>query len=425
MASLKFSITVALFATVALLFQVTAASKSIKRDISELTPVEKLLLRVTHPELYNSWFGRSTNKIPDEYSPFDFLNFDLPTLALQLSKSDGALILPSLTYSYGFYFCYIGVCAGFNQDYDFRNPEVVNANLTSLNTKINSTNIELDLKIPDLQIRIDNFTLYYTDLVNGGTEYWKGFSFTITNYTLQLTADLEYTPDVGIQVSNVAMNFDVDDFGSIMGYEEGNVEEIQYAEQMKQDWVEIGADVESVAELWLNCFLKEDVFLNFLLDFPTPTINSILVDFSTLMLQLGKLLYYRDYNEFPIEGFTLSYDKTRENCTDGVCRSINQKMVLPEWVYGGVSDNRVQLDIEATSFSYSLKVPHVYLNSDMFQYELTDVDNGYKEVYLAVFSEAFRDTAFALTGNYEFKEGVGIQVSDTRKSLLRLGRTSV
>ncbi|ODM94731.1 hypothetical protein Ocin01_11948 [Orchesella cincta] len=406
------------------------ANKSIKRDISELTPVEKLLLQVTHPELYNSWFGSSTNKIPEGYSPFDFLNFDLPTLALQLSKSDGALILPSLNYTYGFYFCYIGVCSGVQQDYDYRNPEVVNANLTSLNTKINSTNIELDFKIPDLQIIIDNFTLSDTDLVSGATEYWKGFSLTITNYTLQLSADLEYVQDVGIQVSNVAMNFDVDDFRTLLGYEEGNVVETQYAEQMMEEWVEVGADfvnqrtidcyintnktkdemeIRTANSFWMISFKtenfvqllqtfglsilrsqevldrnvvaetkKEEAFLNFLPHLPTPTINSILLEYSTLMLQLGKFFYDPDHNLFPVVLYTLSYDNTWENCTDGVCRNINHKMILP-------------CGLMAT-----------------------------KEVYLGL-QLSIWDNEFALSGKYELKEGVGLQVSDLGITL-RLGK---
>ncbi|ODM87255.1 hypothetical protein Ocin01_19427 [Orchesella cincta] len=144
---------------------------------------------------------------------------------------------------------------------------------------------------------------------------------------------------------------------------------------------------------------KEDAFLNFLPHLPTPTINSILLEFSTLMLQLGKLFYDPDYNAVVL--YTLSYDNTRENCTDGVCRNINHKMILPDWVYGGLSHNRVQLDIQPTNFSYSLKIPHAYLISDTYQYELTDVDNGNKEVYLGL-QLSIWNNEFALSGNLEF-----------------------
>ncbi|ODM91679.1 Structural maintenance of chromosomes protein 6B [Orchesella cincta] len=206
-----FSLVVTLFTTIASIHG--AHGTTIKSDISELTSFEKLLLRTTHPEV----FARGSRNTPgvtagwDNYTVVDFLNIDLPTLAIQLSKSQDTIKLPSLYYEFGWYWCWIG-CAGFLQKYDFSGPEIRNANLTRLNTKINATNIELDFEIPDLQLIVENFTLDDEDLVTGERKFWRGASIFIRNYTLQLSANLGLVPDIGIQVSNVSMKFGVGDF---------------------------------------------------------------------------------------------------------------------------------------------------------------------------------------------------------------------
>ncbi|CAL8125219.1 unnamed protein product [Orchesella dallaii] len=90
-----------------------AHGKALKGDISELNFFERILLRTTHPEVYNSWFGKSgkTPRIPDEDAAYvTLLNVDLPTLAIKLSNSEDAVRLPSLYYEFGFYYCFIGKC---------------------------------------------------------------------------------------------------------------------------------------------------------------------------------------------------------------------------------------------------------------------------------------------------------------------------
>ncbi|CAL8070863.1 unnamed protein product [Orchesella dallaii] len=98
MKSLVLSAAVAILATVVLLEGTAAATRpAIKQDISELTNVERLLLRLTHPEVYNVWFPKSGSKAPginSEYTLFDFLNIDFPIVAMQLSKS-GSIVSQS------------------------------------------------------------------------------------------------------------------------------------------------------------------------------------------------------------------------------------------------------------------------------------------------------------------------------------------
>ncbi|ODM94584.1 hypothetical protein Ocin01_12097, partial [Orchesella cincta] len=472
-----FAATVALIATVA--FAQGSAAKNLKRDFSELTSFERLLFQFTRPDTYNNLSGRSGSKSPginSEYSPIDFLNFDLPTLALQLSKS-GSTFLPTVHFEYGFYYCYMGICIGFLQQYDYNKPEIRNANLTKANTHINDTNLEFDFQIPDLQIVMEDFFLHDEDLITGDIQMWRGLSLLISNYTLQLSANLEYVADVGIQLSNVSMNFAVGDFklrrengthilpdGTTEEY--GSVER-EIASYMNEDWITYGEEVTASAQAWLNCFLSngrngdaqceellndnlqpvnfmqllqtiglgiarnqeklsimnpqkiQDVLTvpHFLPSFPFPTMQSVLLELPTLLLQLGKVFFSTE--AYPVSGFPMSYDYIRQNCSVGGCRDVHEQMFLPEFTVGGIIYDKLQVEITPDSFSYSIKVPEVYLDAPTLQSESTDVESGFREFYLGM-KLSVVDAAFAISGDYSFEKGVGLQVSDLGLTL-RLG----
>ncbi|ODM87028.1 hypothetical protein Ocin01_19654 [Orchesella cincta] len=353
-------------------------------------------------------------------------------------------------------------------------PELRNANLTRLNTKINATNVEVDFLIPNLQILNEKYLMTDEDLINGDIEISRGRTSIIKNYSLKLSANLGYVPNVGIQVSNVAMNFGVDSFltrtaNVTVIYPNGTVEdkggwESDNAEYFNSEWVRIGADVTADAETWLNCYLsngrngnaKCEELLNdnweiqnfaqllqsiglgiqrsrqeelaktavaeikkeyprFLPEFLVPTISSALLDIPTLFLQLGKI--YGGSDERTFSGYPLSYEYDRENCTLGVCRNVQEHITVPSFSLQGLSANRVQLDFQPTNFTISLKVPNASLVSESFQREITDLESGYREIYLGL-QLSIGKAAFAISGDYEFKDGVGIQVSNLGLTLL-------
>ncbi|CAL8070857.1 unnamed protein product [Orchesella dallaii] len=478
MRSQVFSVAVALFSTALLLEGTTAdIEPAIKRDISELSSVERLLFRLTHPEQYNAWFPKSGSKSPSlnyDYGLFDFFNIDFPILSLQFSKA-GSVLLPSLHIEYGFYFCLVD-CVGFLQYYDFREPEIKNANLTSLTTKINSTSLEVEFTSPDFQLIMEKFGLVDSDLGTNHTVFWRGLSVFLGNLTTKLSANLEFVPGVGLQLSNTTMGGGVDDFrirveNATHNFpdgtsEEWGEEEINYTADFNAGWVSYGEKLEAHTETWLNCFLSEgrngneecEGYLNdkiqrhnfvllveaiglgiaheedgkekkeleektpllplLLPEFPFPSIESTLLDFPTLLLQLSKI-FGPDYNDYLVTYLPLTYDFVRQNCSSGVCHNIRELMFLPAFLFGGLPNNEVQIDIQPNNFSLSLKVPNVYFNGDELQHETQDLDSGFREFYLGVHLTVV-DCEFAISGDYELKEGVGLQVSNLGLTL-RLG----
>ncbi|CAL8070859.1 unnamed protein product [Orchesella dallaii] len=476
MRSQVFSVAVAIFATVLLLEGNKAAiGPAIKRDISDLTNVERLLLRLTHPEVYNVWFPKSGSKSPgvnSDYTIADFLNIDFPLLALHLSKARN-ILLPDVHYQYSFYFCYMGICAGFLQQYDYNEPEVRNANLTSLITRIDSNKLEIEFKVPDLQLVMEKFTMMDTDLVTNDVVLWRGLSVFFTNFTTKLSADLEFVPGVGLQLSNTTMGGGVDDLriqkeNATHTFPDGTVEEwgevyTDYTQDLNDGWASYGEDLAAYTETWLNCFLsngrngneecegllndrvQRDNFvlfvqaiglgieheqngkekkefeettplLPFLLpEFPIPSIASTLLDLPTLLIQLGKVFG----SEYGLTTFPLSYDHIRQDCSSGACHNIRELMTLPAYSFGGLAENRIQYDIQPNNFSFSLKVPSVYFNGEQLQHETQDLDSGFREFYLGVHLTLVNG-GFAISGDYELKEGVGLQISNLGLTL-RLG----
>ncbi|CAL8070843.1 unnamed protein product [Orchesella dallaii] len=91
--------------------------------------------------------------------------------------------------------------------------------------------------------------------------------------------------------------------------------------------------------------------------------------------------------------------------------------MLNSFTVGGLLDNRVQLDIQPSNFFYSLKVPNAYIHSENFQQETRDLESRNKEVYLGLQLNV-TNASFGITGiNYEFVEGVGIQISNLSLTL--------
>ncbi|CAL8070852.1 unnamed protein product [Orchesella dallaii] len=475
---------VALLATF-LLFERTVASEvPVKHDISELTPVERILLLLTRPETYNAWFPRNCGKsktpgIQVDYSQIDFLNVDLPSVLLQLS-SFGEILLPTVQWAYEFELCYIGICAGSRTEVDYAKPEVRNGNFTSLKTNINDTNIEIEFLIPDIQLVSEKFTMLDMDLYSSERTLYRGLTFFISNYTMRLSANLEMVEDVGLQISNTLINFEVEDCRMRVENathtlpdgtdEELGVGEIVYSDLMTEVWSEYQTDITNYIEAWMNCFLsngrvgemcdelivdklqtenfvqvlltiglgiahqqeqmeiksnaenKEKTSLLQLLlpEFPLPSIKSTILNLPTFLVQLGKILAeFQDPDYTTIENYLISYDFIRQNCSSGVCRSIQEQMLLAEYGIGGFSANRIQYDIQPTNFSFSLKVPSVSFGSVQFQHETTDLESGFKEIYVGA-NLTLVDCGFGISGQYELKEGVGLQVSDIGLTL-RLG----
>ncbi|CAL8070871.1 unnamed protein product [Orchesella dallaii] len=451
---------VALFARVVLLDETVAARPTIKRDISELTSVEKTLLRYTHPKAYKRLVSENQNEKSGQISDnsaVEMLNFDLPTLALHLSKSDN-ILLPTVHYEFNLW--------NFYQTFIYNEPIVRNANSTSVKTNLNATNIELEFQIPDLQIISEKFTLREYNEISGDEVIWHGWSMQITNYTIRLVANWELKQLVGLQVSNVELSFGVEDFrfrkeNATHTLPDGRIEELgpeedHYADQMIGDWERMKENITSDAETWLNCFLgggrdtngeceellndnyqignfvqmlqaiglaiargqeqftgnnNENVGNNILPkilpNFPFPTINSAVQDLPTVLLQVWRILGI--YNNIAIVGYPLSYDFIKENCTmEGECRDIQEIMSLPEFQVRGLHNSRVQLETLPNGMTNSLKVPQLTFEAAEFQRETIDLESGSKEIYKGLYLNVSAD--FAFSTNYELIDGVGLQV---------------
>ncbi|CAL8070846.1 unnamed protein product [Orchesella dallaii] len=439
MKSHLFSVAIILFA--AAYFQ-GAVGTDIKRSFSELTSLERIILSSSHPEIYQNFTKTSHESQLDIFSDHpirDLLIYDIPTLVLQFAKFED-MILPTAHRTY--------VCE----------PELRNANLTKLDTKINSTHIDIKFEIPDFQIINDKYIMYYVDLIDDERRVSRGTSFNIKNYTFELTANLEYVPNIGIQVSNVNMNFGVDQFveriyNRTTYYPNGTVVELEGSESdsaaaFNSEWERIGTDVIADAEILLNCFLSNgrngneecEQILNdevekgnfvqllqsigmgislkqeelrrtamtkvdakipsFLNEITVPTIKSILLDLPTLLLQVGKIMALGYIDEY-----------------------FYQTYLFSSFTVGGLKDNKIQLDIQPSTFFYSLKVPNGYVYSDDFQQVSTELESGNKAMYLGLHLN-ISNSGFAVSGDYEFVDGVGIQVSNLSLTLL-LGQLQI
>ncbi|CAL8070841.1 unnamed protein product [Orchesella dallaii] len=175
MKSYTFSVPIILFA--AALFQ-GAVSTNIKWNFGELTSIERVLLLSSHPDLYHKFAKNSQESklsVNSDHELRDLITYDILTLTLQLAKSDG-VILPTARRTYVRYFCYLGICSGYQQDFEYKEPEIRNANLSRLDTKVNATNIDIHFQIPDFQIVNEKYLL--TDiLINGDIEVTRGLTF--------------------------------------------------------------------------------------------------------------------------------------------------------------------------------------------------------------------------------------------------------
>ncbi|CAL8070865.1 unnamed protein product [Orchesella dallaii] len=151
--------------------------------------------------------------------------------------------------------------------------QVGNANLTSLRTKINSTNLEIEFKVPDLQLIIEKFTLVDSDLVTYDVDLWRGLSIFVGNFRKTLSATLEFVPGVGLQLSNTKMGGGVDDFrvrteNGTHTFPNGTTEELgtvesDYTSDLNDGFESFGDDLAAFSETWLNCFLVCEIQENF------------------------------------------------------------------------------------------------------------------------------------------------------------------
>ncbi|CAL8070869.1 unnamed protein product [Orchesella dallaii] len=346
-------------------------------------------------------------------------------------------------------------------------PWVRNANLTSLKPHFNTTHVEIEFKIPDFQIISEKFILReYKDSSTEET-HWRGWSMIVSNYTIRLVANWELKPLVGLQVSNVEMSFGIDDFrtrqeNATRIFADGTTvelgaTEVQYAERMNADWAEIGVDVTSTAETWLNCFLgggrngnsdcddllnNEYQIGNFVQlmqtiglgiahgqeqltgnnkDIPeignnlpylfanlsSPTINDVLIEFSTMIIQTWK--FVKDFDYIRISENTMYYDFVWENCMmPSECRNIHENMSLNDFSLYGFPDLRVKVEATSDGLYYSMNVPQLQLEIDEFHHETTDLGSGNKEIFERLKLNVSAD--FGFSGQFEVVDGVGLQL---------------
>ncbi|ODM91217.1 hypothetical protein Ocin01_15461, partial [Orchesella cincta] len=238
------------------------------RDLKSLTVHEKLgllTLSTLQPKKYGAVTWKSLFS-EDDLPWVDYFFVDIRSLLVQSIKVADQAPLPEVSWSYRFEICIIWFCVDDTLTLTTDNTFMAGQKRTTSVNEVTPTTFKNFFHVPVFVWHSPEFLWNVTDNTNGDQYLTRDIYLGINDLSLNTTFDYGFVEDLGIQISNLSIDFNINYFRVNIEnvtsiYADGTVEyydpiKNDYEQYLRDDWASYRGDYLPSLEFRINCVLS-------------------------------------------------------------------------------------------------------------------------------------------------------------------------
>ncbi|CAL8146424.1 unnamed protein product [Orchesella dallaii] len=203
----------------------------------------------------------------DNMAFIDHFFVDLRTLLIQTIKVTEEPILPELSWSIAYSWCFVEWCVDEIMSVSSSKTYMAGQKLITSVNSISDTTFINKFHVPNFVWHSPDFLFDVTDKIHNFQLLSRDLKLGIDNLTLITTAEYEFNLDLGVQISNLTIDFNLGYLGvniknNTVVYDDGRIEfydpiETDHTEYLISNWEDINKySYQETLQFRINCILS-------------------------------------------------------------------------------------------------------------------------------------------------------------------------